>query len=301
MIKTYTTPPGTSLARHLTSHHLSPQIDFLRSCRPISISMGNAIRWLKEQIIKIDPAIPEAEAKSHLISCIDTFIRERITAADAVISETASAKIYDGDVILTYAQSSVVAATMLSAHRRGTQFRVIVIDSRPLFEGRRLARKLVAAGINVSYTLITAAAHVIGGVTRAFLGAHAMLGNGRLYSRIGTAAVAMLAHERDIPVIVCCESVKFSDRVALDSIVMNEIAPAEELVTESSASEAAREYIGESEVGSGLQQWTETSNMQLLNILYDVTPAEYITMVVTELGSLPPTSVPVVHRISTNG
>ena len=263
--------------------------------------MGNAIRWLKEQIIKIDPAIPEAEAKSHLLSCIDTFIRERITAADAVISETASAKIYDGDVLLTYAHSSVVAATILSAHRRGTRFRIIIIDSRPLFEGRRLARKLAAAGINVSYTLITAAAHVIKSATRVFLGAHAMLGNGRLYSRVGTAAIAMLAHERDIPVIVCCESIKFSDRVALDSIVGNEIAPAEELVTENSADEALREQVGKSEEDSRLHKWTEIPNIQMLNILYDVTPAEYITMVVTELGSLPPSSVPVVHRISTNG
>jgi translation initiation factor eIF-2B subunit delta len=48
VIESYHTPVGTSLARHLTNHHLSPQIDYLRSCRPLSISMGNAIRWLKD-------------------------------------------------------------------------------------------------------------------------------------------------------------------------------------------------------------------------------------------------------------
>lgn len=48
VISDYQTPPGTSLARHLTSHHLSPQIEFLKSCRPLSISMGNAIRYLKD-------------------------------------------------------------------------------------------------------------------------------------------------------------------------------------------------------------------------------------------------------------
>lgn len=50
VIESYQTPVGTSLARHLTSHHLSPQIDYLRSCRPLSISMGNAIRWLKDSM-----------------------------------------------------------------------------------------------------------------------------------------------------------------------------------------------------------------------------------------------------------
>jgi translation initiation factor eIF-2B subunit delta len=48
VIGAYQTPPGNSLARHLTNHHLGPQIEFLKSCRPLSISMGNAIRWLKD-------------------------------------------------------------------------------------------------------------------------------------------------------------------------------------------------------------------------------------------------------------
>lgn len=48
VIEAYQTPPGNSLARHLTSHHLGPQIEFLKSCRPLSVSMGNAIRWLKD-------------------------------------------------------------------------------------------------------------------------------------------------------------------------------------------------------------------------------------------------------------
>jgi translation initiation factor eIF-2B subunit delta len=57
VIEDYQTPVGTSLARHLTSHHLSPQIDFLRSCRPLSISMGNAIRWLKDSMYSHVPFI----------------------------------------------------------------------------------------------------------------------------------------------------------------------------------------------------------------------------------------------------
>lgn len=48
VIADYHTPPGNSLARHLTNHHLSPQIEFLKSCRPLSVSMGNAIRHLKD-------------------------------------------------------------------------------------------------------------------------------------------------------------------------------------------------------------------------------------------------------------
>lgn len=246
--------------------------------------MGNAIRWLKDIIIKIDPAVPESEAKHTLLTAIDSFIRERITAADTLISRTASNKIRDGDVVVTYAKSSIVQKTLLEAHSKGTRFKVIVIDSKPLYEGKRLAAELVEHGLDVQYNLISAAAHAMQDASKVFLGAHAMMGNGRLYSRVGTAIVAMLANANDIPVIVCCESIKFTERVALDSIVGNEVAPAEELL--------ARGQEGVAQV----KRWRDASNLQLLNVMYDVTPAEYIKMVVTEFESLPPSAVPAVLR-----
>ncbi|KAI9846992.1 MAG: hypothetical protein M1837_003348 [Sclerophora amabilis] len=286
VIESYTTPPGTTLTRHLTSH-LSPQIDHLKTCRPLSISMGNAIRWLKLEISTVDIDTPDSESKSHLCSAIDTFIRERITVADTAIATAAASKIQDGDVILTYAKSSIVQQTLLTAHEQGTRFRVIVVDSKPLFEGKHLARALANSGVEVQYSLLHGIGHAIKDASKVFLGAHAMMSNGRLFSRVGTAIVAMMATEVDVPVIVCCESVKFTDRVALDSIVNNEIAPPEELVTHSS-------WRGE------MLNTPSNRNLQLLMVMYDVTPAEYIKMVITEYGSLPPSSVPVVHRLSTN-
>jgi translation initiation factor eIF-2B subunit delta len=34
----------------------------------------------------------------------------------------------------------------------------------------------------------------------------------------------------------------------------------------------------------------------MLNLVYDLTPAHYISQVITEVGIIPPTSVPVVIR-----
>lgn len=326
---------GTSLARHLTTH-LSHQITYLSTCRPLSISQGNAIRALKLFISRIDPSVPEAAAKASLCEFIDNFIREKITVADQVIATSAAQKIQDGDVIVTFAGSSIVKQTLLTAHKQGKKFRVSIIDSRPLFEGKNLARALANAGLEVQYTLIHGISHAIKDATKVFLGAHAMTSNGRLYSRVGTALVAMSAKERsggvEVPVIVCCETVKFTDRVALDSIVVNEIADADELVatnprqqvtglpdpaaasTESTqggkGSSGKGQSGGNAEAGaasslskpssSPLKDWRDTPNLQLLNIMYDVTPADYVDMVVTEMGSLPPSAVPIVHRMSTN-
>ena len=249
--------------------------------------MGNAIRWLKLQISDVDPDTPESKAKADLCNAIDNFITERITVADQVIATSAAEKIQDGDVILTFAKSNVIQQTLVDAHRRGKKFRVIIVDSRPLFEGKHLARALADLDLEVQYSLTHAIGHAIKDATKVLLGAHAMMSNGRLYSRVGTAIVAMMAKESDVPVIVCCESIKFTDRVALDSIVTNEVAPPDELLIQ-----------GES--ATPLTAWRDSPNLQLLNLMYDVTPAEYISMVITEYGSLPPSSVPVVHRLSTN-
>lgn len=60
-------------------------------------------------------------------------------------------------------------------------------------------------------------------VTKVLLGAHALLNNGAVYSRIGTAMVAMAASDKRIPVIVCCETYKFVNRTQVDALVLNEI------------------------------------------------------------------------------
>jgi translation initiation factor eIF-2B subunit delta len=305
-ISEYTTPTGTSLARHMTSHYLSPQIDFLKSCRPISESMGNAIRWLKKLVVEIDPSTPEQEAKDDLCQKIEIFIRERITITDQAIAESATHQIKNGSVVLTYAKSSIVEKTILEAHAAKKQFRVVIVDSRPLFEGKKLATSLMNAGLEVEYLPFSAISHAVKQATVVLLGAHSMLSNGRLQSRVGTASLAMQASKLDIPVIVCCESVKFSGRVALDSIVLNEVAPAEELLLPmrtTPGTPAAKEGDGEEKEGKlkQLSDWRDIPNLQLLNLMYDTTPAEYIRMVICEYGSLPPSSVPVVHRIANEG
>ncbi|KAK2861137.1 hypothetical protein FQN49_004503 [Arthroderma sp. PD_2] len=325
VVQSYITPPGTSLTRHLTTH-LGHQIAFLATCRPLAISQGNAIRALKLVISSIDPAVPEPEAKQEIYEFIENFIREKITVAGQVIANSAAEKIDDGDVILCFAGSSVVQRTLLTAHKQGKRFRVSIIDTRPLFEGRNLAETLAKAGLKVQYSLINGISQAVKDATKVFLGAHAMTSNGGLFSRVGTALVAMSAKEKsggmNIPVIVCCETVKFTDRVALDSIVVNEIAEADELVAAEPCTQLTdlpppvTNIKPETSKGSSssaieipahlknpklpLQNWREMPNLQLLNIMHDLTPAEYVDMVVTEMGSLPPSAVPVVHRMSTD-
>lgn len=221
-IKDYSTPPEKTLPRDLTAK-ISSYISFLNECRPLSISMGNAIRFLKNRITRLPPALSESEAKGTLQSDIGRFINEKIILADKAIIRHAVTKIGDGDVLLTYGSSCVVELILLHAHELGKQFRVVVVDSRPKLDGQALLRRLVAKGLNCTYTHINAISYIMHEVTRVFLGAASVLSNGTVYSKVGTACVAMVAHAFRVPVLICCEAYKFHERVQLDSICSNEL------------------------------------------------------------------------------
>ncbi|RIA96473.1 hypothetical protein C1645_674600, partial [Glomus cerebriforme] len=294
VIQDYKTPDGTTLSRHLPTH-LSPQIRYLVNSRPMSVGMGNAIRHLKLEISTMDIDLADDDAKRLLCEKIDNFIRDRITVADRVIVSYGLQKIQDGDVILTYARSSVVQALLLEAHAKGIQFKVIVVDSRPRLEGKRLLRRLVDAGISCTYTFLHAVGFVLKDVSKVFLGAHAFMSNGALYSRVGTAMVAMMAKEKNIPVIVCCETYKFAEKVQLDSFVMNEQGKDEVLKPFYRNPDEMVNISTTSTPKAGLLDgWLHKPDLKLLNLLYDLTPSKYITTVITEVGMIPCTSVPVV-------
>ncbi|XXH00194.1 hypothetical protein Hte_006536 [Hypoxylon texense] len=263
VIDSYTTPPGNTLARHLTPHVLNPQIDYLTACRPMCFSMGNAIRWLKLQVSKIDPDIPESDAKKQLCNGIDTFIQERISMADLVITEKAAEKIQDGDVILTFGRSSIVERALIHARLiNDKKFSVFVLDDPYERKGQTLAKNLTAEGIRVSYCGDLGGLECnLQGVTNILVSAESMFNNGSMYAPSGTCDIAIAAKQLGISVIVLCETINITERVATDSLTYNEIDP-------------------------------ERSSGESFRLLYDTTPDKYLSLVISELGSVQPTSVP---------
>lgn len=343
VIKDYQTPPGTTLSRNLTNY-LSHQIDILKKARPLSVTMGNAIRWLKQEISLIDPSTPDKIAKQDLCEKIAQFAREKIELADQLIIGTASHHIENGTTIVAYGSSKVLTDLLIfNASDLQKDFKVIVVDSRPLFEGRKMAETLRSHGVNVMYGLITGLDDIFNmDVDYVYLGAHSILSNGFLYSRVGTAMVAMTAKRRNIPVLVCCESLKFSQRVQLDSVTFNELADPDDLIcvdskksvdrysinstllhqflkerkedkkslaqesktttkgsnpSPSTASKPNSNIEDSDKIGQNiLDDWQEIPSLNIVNILYDLTPPEYIKKIITEFGALPPSSVPVILR-----
>ncbi|KAG8984109.1 hypothetical protein FRB90_005560 [Tulasnella sp. 427] len=298
VIQDYQTPAGTTLSRHLMTY-LSPQISYLTAARPMSMSTGNAIRYLKYEISILGPDLPEQDASEGLPlrtgglvypganhlggpgnpnGCYgeDPGWRHDFGLCKVRESFFCARRPFSSKLIRKL-RSSVVEKAILAAWDAGRRFNVVVIDSRPLLEGKALLASLTSAAIPATYALLSSLPSLLPTVTTVILGAHALHANGSLYSRAGTAIVAMMAQSHKVPVIVCCETYKFSDTVLLDSFMKNEIAPS----------------------SAGLVD-TDRS-LQALSPLYDLTPHTNITAVVTEVGLIPATAVPTVVARSFQG
>lgn len=92
-----------------------------------------------------------------------------------------------------------------------------------------------------------------------------MLANGYVMSHIGTSQVALMAKATNVPTLVCCETYKLSDRVYVDSFGCNEVDGGHELDS-------------------------------ALNLRYDLTPPEFVSMVINEKNIVPAESVPALLR-----
>lgn len=125
-------------------------------------------------------------------------------------------------------------------------------------------------------------------VTKVLLSADTLLANGYVASRVGSAQISMIAHKMNVPVLVCCETYKFSDKVLADCFAGNELGSQKEFLQ--NLSEKRKQLLCT----------TLSSTVSLVDLTYDITPPEFVTMVVTERGALPCTSVPVVLRVRQN-
>ena len=91
--------------------------------------------------------------------------------------------------------------------------------------GKELLKSLTGGPnpIPCTYALLPALPSLLPEVTTVFVGAHALFSNGAVYSRAGTAMVAMMSKTHNVPVVVCCETYKFSDGVMVDGFSKNEL------------------------------------------------------------------------------
>jgi translation initiation factor eIF-2B subunit delta len=196
-------------------------INFRRKCREFTAGLETAVGHLKEVVTQVPYDAIDKEAKTWVNSKIDNFIESRIIGAVEVISEKGANLIQNGDVIMTFSRSVSVEELFKKAYESRKSFKVMVVEGRPDRTSRAMIERLSKIGIKCVFTLIQSAIYVIKDVTKVLLGATAFMTNGTLLDRVGTSIVACLANSYHKPVIVCCETYKFSNSVQFDSLSHN--------------------------------------------------------------------------------
>ncbi|KAJ2940657.1 hypothetical protein O0L34_g14763 [Tuta absoluta] len=282
MLKDYTLPAKTEFARGFEPH-LAASLEFLWAMRQPSASQTNAVKYFRHHLTQLPNNVDEFDAKKILQQEIDHYIEDQIDKAGEAISMTVQKKISTGDNILTYGCSSLIERILREAWQGGLKFRTVVVGDRVHNSAREMVRRLAAAGLPCSYVDMTAVSHVMTTINKVLLGAGSLLVNGSVLGLAGTAQVAMVARDNNVPVLVACETHKVSERVQTDAFVYNELGDPDALIDRSDDS-------------SPLKEWRNNPNLTPLNLTYDVTPAALVTAVVTEKAILPCTSAPVVLR-----
>jgi methylthioribose-1-phosphate isomerase len=205
-----------------------------------------------------------------------TAILEEDRAMCQAIGEHSLSLFPNPATILTHCNAGALAtgglgtalAGVYLAHERGRSVQVFSDETRPALQGSRLtAWELGRAGIDV--TVI--ADNVAGSLMRTrridlvIVGADRIAANGDVANKIGTYALAVLAHHHGIPFYVAAPG----STVDLTTPSGDQI-PIEERSAE--------------EVRRGFGKQTAPADAKVFSPAFDVTPAELITAIVTERG-----------------
>jgi len=185
-----------------------------------------------------------------------------------------------GDRALTHCNAGALATggigtavgVLAAAHRHGRLERVWVDETRPLLQGARLTSwELGRLGIDhrVVTDSMVGALMSRGLVDRVVVGSDRIAANGDVANKIGTYTVAVLAARHGVPFYVAAPLSTVDPRAASGADIPIEERDGDEVTAYGGRRVAPAESEG-------------------FNLAFDVTPAELVAAIVTEVGILEP-------------
>ncbi|WP_447986928.1 S-methyl-5-thioribose-1-phosphate isomerase [Nitrospira sp. Nam74] len=253
--------------------------DHLAATRPTAVNLFWAIERMK-QTLASSRGRRVMEVKSALVKESQIILDEDI-AMNKAMGRHGAALIQDGQTILTHCNAGALATAgygtalgvVRAAWEQGKNIRVIADETRPVLQGARLtAWELMQDKIPV--TLITD--NMAGSIMRQGLihvcvvGADRIAANGDVANKIGTYSVAVLAKAHDIPFYVA----------APYSTI--------DLATPSGKDIPIEQRRPEEVTAIFNGPMIAPKGVTVFNPAFDVTPAEYITAIITERGIFKP-------------
>ena len=181
------------------------------------------------------------------------------------VAQYGAEKVSQGDRVFMYSMSSSVWRILRTAKQQGKDFEVVVTESRPGNEGLWTVTEMDKAGISVSVSIVACMGELIPHCQLAFAGADVISSTGHALNKAGTYPSALVAKACGVPFYIAADTLKFDSGTLFGLPYRNEAFKREE-VLDSSFPERVR----------------------VLGHLFDETPPDLITGVITELGILHP-------------
>lgn len=271
--------------------HVIETIDLLAATRPTAVNLFWALERMRQVVLAMPDASPE-ELRARLLETAHTIQRED-QEAGLKLGEYGLQLIEDGMTVLTHCHTGGVAtsgygtalAPLLLSRERGIEVKAFVDETRPLLQGSRItAWELDRSGVQATVITDSMAGHVMkqGKIQAVFVGADRIAANGDVANKIGTYSIAVLAHVHGIPFYVSAPTSTIDLDTPSGDVIQIEERDAREIT-------------------HGFGRQTSPDNVKVYNPAFDVTPAMYVTAIVTERGIIRPPYEPNLKRMMKSG
>src|SRR5213594_4901125 len=253
--------------------------DHLAATRPTAVNLFWAINRMKHRLDALK-AEPIPVIKQKLIAEAQAILAEDI-AMNRAIGKHGAALVRDGQTILTHCNAGALATAgygtalgvVRAAWEQGKKIRVLADETRPVLQGARLTVwELMQDHIPVTLITDNMAGALMrqGQVHLCLVGADRIAANGDVANKIGTYSVAVLANAHGIPFYIAapCSTIDLATPSG-DQIPIEQRKPQE-----------VTSICGGPPVAP--------LGAEVLNPAFDVTPAEYVTAIITERGVFKP-------------
>jgi len=244
---------------------------FLKSARPTAVSLPNAVNYVLMNLDKASQSTSDVLVlKDALKKYCENFIMRSESAIER-IGLIGSKRIQDGDTVLTHCNSEAAISIILTAYKQKKNIRVFCTETRPKRQGLLTSSILAREGVDVTLIVDSAVRFYMNKVNDVVVGADAISVNGAIVNKIGTSMVALVAKEFRSRFIVAAESYKISPETFFGELIPIEERPQEEVVS---------------------KDWADRNKgVKIVNPAFDITPSEYVDLIVTEYGVFPPQGI----------
>jgi methylthioribose-1-phosphate isomerase len=276
-----------AVARDPSDESISKASALLRTTRPTAVNLAWAIGRMRERLapVKLSERLVAAWTEAQAIADEDVALNEAIGRHGLALLEREYAARKRPVNILTHCNAGWVAtvdwgtvtAPLFMAHDRGIPIHVWVDETRPRNQGLLTAWEL--AGQGVPHTLVTdnAGGHLMqrGMVDLVLVGADRVSRRGDVCNKIGTYLKALAARANDIP---------FYAAVPTPTIDWGIEDALREIPIEERDADEVRVVRGLDAEGKFSQVLIAPRSTQVANPAFDVTPAQFVTGIITEKG-----------------